>query len=150
MNNELTTTNYNSAKLAETHNAPKNNWPVDREDTKKSLSGIVTVIKDDSLNTKRAIASNIASTARVQCQNDKVLSACERELRKPNLSFEQREQLLNRMERIADVTANIHYESEDFQKAQLEYSHNLTLKILGLATFFIATELVKKVYEVKQ
>ena len=145
MNKELITRNKCPLQFEKETHVPMHYNPIDREEAKKAISGIISVVKDDSLNTKRVIASNIASTERVQSQNDKIITACANELRNPSLSFEQREQLLERMERVAKSTSVVHDNSTDFQKKQLEYSHSLCLKILGLTTLLAVTELVKRV-----
>ena len=91
----------------------------------------ILIGKEDCANTKRAISADIASTARVQNQNDRIIEACERELHRRDLTDEQREIFHNRMMQAAESTAYASEASRAFQSKQLEHSHNLPLIYLG-------------------
>ena len=49
---------------------PAQNYPVNDVRTGKFVDEVIAAAKDDRMNTKRAISADIASTARVQNQND--------------------------------------------------------------------------------
>lgn len=98
--------------------------------TDKLVNEVVAAVKDDRTNTKRAISADIAATARVQNQNDRVIAACERELRRRDLSDERRDGLLERMNKAAESTAYESASSRKFQREQLDCSHKLPWKIL--------------------
>lgn len=104
----------------------------------KLINEVIAAVKDDRVNTKRAISADIAATARVQNQNDRVIAACERELRRRDLPDERRDELLDRMSRAADSTACESASSREYQREQLEHSHKLPWKIL----LFVATLVV--------
>lgn len=67
----------------------------------KYIDEVIAAAKDDRANTKRAISADIASTARVQNQNDRFMDACERELRRKDLPESRREELLADMKEAA-------------------------------------------------
>ncbi len=102
----------------------------DEERAGKFVNEVIAAVKDDRANTKRAISADIAATARVQNQNDRVIAACERELRRRDLPDERRDELLDRMSRAADSTAYESASSREFQREQLDHSHKLPWKIL--------------------
>ena len=102
----------------------------DEERTGKLVDEVIAAVKDDRMNTKRAISADIAATARVQNQNDRVIAACERELRRRDLPDERRDELLDRMSRAADSTAYECASSREFQREQLDHSHKLPWRIL--------------------
>lgn len=103
----------------------------DGERAGKLVDEVIAAVKDDRMNTKRAITADIASTARVQNQNDRVIDACERELRRRDLTEDQRMEILNHMSQAAEATTAASEASREFQKEQLEHSHKLLFKILG-------------------
>ena len=101
------------------------------ERTGKLLDEVIASVKDDRMNTKRAISADIAATARVQNQNGQVIQACERELRRRDLSEERRAEILEIMNKTAESTAYESASSREFQENQLDHSHKLPWKILG-------------------
>lgn len=103
----------------------------DRERAGKVVDEIIMAVKDDRANTKRVISADIASTARIQNQNDRLMAVYERELRRPGISEERREELIALMRETAESTAREGERSRRFQEHQLEHSHKLLWKILG-------------------
>ena len=106
----------------------------------KMTEEVFAAVKDDRIITKRAISADIASTQRVQNQNERVIEACERELRRRDLSDERREALLEKMERAADSTAYASSCAREFQNQQLAYFHDRTTLLIfamisGIAGF---------------
>lgn len=99
--------------------------------TGKLFDEVIGAVRDDRANTKRALSSDIASTARVQNQNERVIVICEKELRQQNLTDERRDELLDRISKAAESTARANEESREFQRRQLEHSHKLPWKIIG-------------------
>ena len=98
------------------------------------------------MNTKRAIAADIASTARVQNQNDRVIAACERELRRRDLSEEARNEILHCMNKAAESTSYESTASREFQREQMDHSHNLPWKLIGIGVLIVgSTVLIKAV-----
>ncbi len=86
--------------------SPRRSYPAyDEERAGKVVDEIIASVKNDRMNTKRAISADIASTSRVQNQNERVVAACERELRRHDLSDEWRDELLSRMSDAAQSTA---------------------------------------------
>lgn len=104
----------------------------DRDRTGKFIDEIIAAAKDDRMNTKRAISADIAATARVQNQNDRYMAACERELRRKDLPEGRRKELLDRMEMAASSSEQVGAESRQFQREQLNHSHKLPWKLLGV------------------
>lgn len=102
-----------------------------RERTGGLVDEVIAAVKDDRTNTKKAIAADIASTARVQNQNDRVIDICERELHRRELTEDQRLEILNYMSRAAEATATAIEASRAFQEEQLEHSHKLPVKLLA-------------------
>ena len=69
------------------------------------------------------------TTARVHNQNDRVIAACEHELRKRDLSEESQSELIKTMSNAAALTANESAASRDFMRSQLDHSHKQPWKI---------------------
>ena len=90
----------------------------DGERAGKLVDEVIAAVKDDRMNTKRAITADIASTARVQNQNDRVIDACERELRRRDLTEDQRMEILNHMSQAAEATPPVK-QAESFRKNSL-------------------------------
>lgn len=107
-------------------------YPVyDEKQTGKLIDEVIAAAKDDRMNTKRSISADIAAAARVQNQNERVIEACERELRRKDLPEERRAEVLGIMSRAAESSAYESAASREYQTKQLEHSHKLPLKILG-------------------
>lgn len=114
------------------HSEPVQYYPVNDVRTGEFVDEVIAAAKDDRMNTKRAISANIASTARVQNQNDRVIAACERELRRKDLSAESRDEILRCMNRAAESTSCESAASREFQREQLEHSHKHPWKLIGI------------------
>ena len=112
-------------------------YPVNDVRTGKFVDEVIATAKDDRMNTKRAISADVASTARVQNQNDRVIAACERELRRKDLSEESRDEILRCMSKAAESTACESAASREFQREQLEHSHKLPWKLIGIGVLII-------------
>ena len=97
----------------------------------KLVDEVFATVKDDRIDTKKAISAVIASTAKVQNQNDRVIGVCERELRRHDLTEEQRTYILNRMFRAAESTVAVSDASRKFQQKQLEHLHKLPFILLA-------------------
>lgn len=103
----------------------------------KFANEMIAATKDDRMNTKRAISANIASTARVQNQNERVIAACERELRRRDLSDENRDEILRCMSSAAESSSYESAASREFQREQLEHSHRHPWKLIGISALII-------------
>lgn len=103
----------------------------------KLVDEFIAAVKDDRMNTKRAILANNASTAKIQDQNARVIEACEKELCRPDLTEEYRVELIETMNRAAESTAKESNDSRRFQERQLDHSHKLPLKIIGLCPLIL-------------
>lgn len=110
---------------------------LDSERAGRLVDEVIALVKDDRMNTKKAISADIESTAKVQEQNNRVIEACERELRRRDLTDEQRMDILKRMEKAAESTVNVSEASRKFQQEQLERSHKLPLSLLVGATICV-------------
>ena len=107
-------------------------YPVhDEKQTGKLIDEVIAAAKDDRMNTKRSISADIAATARVQNQNERVIEACERELRRKDLPEERRTEVLGIMSKAAESSTYESIASREYQKELLEHSHKLPWKILG-------------------
>ena len=98
---------------------------------------IIAAVKDDRMNTKRIISADIAATARVQNQNACLIQACERELRRRDLSEERRVELLNMMNEAVKASVAETVASQHLQERLLEHSHRLAWKILGFSALIL-------------
>lgn len=105
--------------------------------TGKLVNEMIAAVREDRMNTKRAISASIASTARVQNQNDRVISACERELRRRDLSDDRRDELIKKMSRAAELTACESAACREFLDRQLEHSHLSPWKVLGFVVLIV-------------
>lgn len=112
-------------------------YPVNDVRTGKFVDEVITAAKDDRMNTKRAISADIASTARVQNQNERVIAACERELRRRDLSEESRDEILRCMSKAAESTSYESAASREFQREQLDHSHKLPWKLIGIGVLIV-------------
>ncbi len=107
----------------------------------KFMDEVKADFKHDRMNTKRAISADIASTARVQKQNDRIIAACERELQRKDLSEERRAEIFRDMSKAGESTYNESKASREFQREQLEHAHKLHFKLIGIS-LLIATGLI--------
>lgn len=141
MTNEITISKENrTAVYAETYPTdvvPARNYQPDDVRTGKFVDEVIAAAKDDRMNTKRAISADIASTARVQNQNDRVIAACERELRRKDLSEESRDEILRYMSKAAESTSYESAASREFQREQLDHSHKLPWKLIGIGVLIV-------------
>lgn len=96
----------------------------------KLADEVIGAIKDDRMTTKRAVSADIASAARVQTQNGKLIEACERELRRRDLPEARREELFDIMSQAARSSTDAAAESRAFQEEQLDHLHKLPWRIL--------------------
>ena len=113
-------------------------YPVyDAKQTSKLIDEVIAAAKDDRMNTKRSISADIAAAARVQNQNERVIEACERELRRKDLPEERRAEVLGIMSRAAESSAYESAASREYQTKQLEHSHKLPWNILGWGAVII-------------
>lgn len=101
------------------------------------IDEVIAAAKDDRANTKRAISADIASTARVLNQNDRFMDACERELRRKDLPESRREELLADMKEAAASSAYANAASREFQREQIDHSHKLPWKLIGIGAAII-------------
>ena len=107
-------------------------YPVYYEERESKLvDEVIAAVKDDRMNTKRAISAGIQAMAWVQNQNDRVITACEHELRRKDLPEERRAELIETMRRAAESTVNESAACRGFQERHLGQSHKLPWKILG-------------------
>ena len=107
-------------------------YPVnDEKQTGKLIDEVIAASKDDRMNTKRSISAGITATARVQNQNERIIEACERELRRKDLPEERRAEVLGIMSRAAESSAYESSASREYQKEQLKHLHKLPWIILG-------------------
>ena len=97
------------------------------EATEKLIDEFFAIAKDNRINTKRSIAADIASTARVQKQNNLIIETCERELHRRDLTENQRKNLIEQMTKAAELSAQADEASRAFQKKQLSRSYALTI-----------------------
>lgn len=109
----------------------------DEKRVDKYIDEVIAAAKDDRANTKRAISADIASTARVQNQNDRFMDACERELRRKDLPESRREELLADMKEAAASTAYANTASREFQREQLDHSHKVPWKLIGIGVVIL-------------
>ena len=109
----------------------------DRERMDKFIEEIIAAAKDDRMNTKRAISADIAATARVQNQNERYMTACERELHRKDLPEERRKEILDRMETITASSERASAESRQFQQDQLNHSHKMPWKLVGIGAVIL-------------
>lgn len=141
MTNEITVSKENRPVVyAETHPTDyvsARNYQPDAVQTGKFVDEVIAAAKDDRMNTKRAISADIASTARVQNQNDRVIAACERELRRRDLSEESRGEILRCMSKAAEPTSYESAASREFQREQLDHSHKLPWKLIGIGVVIV-------------
>ena len=109
----------------------------DKDQACKFINEYIAAAKDDRMNTKQVISADIAATLRVQNQNDRYLAACERELLRKDLPEERRKEILDRMEIVASSSEQAAAESRHFLQKQLDHSHKLPWKLLGVGALII-------------
>ena len=97
----------------------------------KVVDELTAAFKDDRLNTKKALVADSASAAKVIGQYDRVIAACERELRRKGLTEEQRLKLLGYMVDAANSSKQVDAESRGFQREQLAHSRKAPWKLIG-------------------
>lgn len=109
----------------------------DREKMSSLMDEVVASVKDYRLNTKKAISADIASTARIQNQYGRYVAACERELRRKDLSEERRKEIMDSMLEASNASEDAGTESRRFQAEQLDQSRKLPWEIVGLMVLII-------------
>ena len=102
----------------------------DEERAGKFADEMLSAIKDDRMLTKRSVSADIASTARVQTQNDAFIAICEWELRRRDLSEERREELIDMANDARRSSADSEAGSRAFQREQLDHLHKLPWRLL--------------------
>ncbi len=107
------------------------------EQGRKLVDEVIAAFKDERMNIKRSISADIASTARVQKQNEQVIQICERELRRGDLSEERRDELIATIKIIAESTTHECSVSREFQNNQLDQLHKLPWIKLGLSALLV-------------
>lgn len=112
------------------------------ERTSKLVDEVIAAVKDDRINTKRAISAEIAAMAWVQNQNDRVIAACEHELSRRDLPEERRAELINTMRIAAESTAYESVASREFKEKHLGRSHKLSRKIIVCIALIIVFGIV--------
>ena len=112
-------------------------FTANEDQTRKFVDEVIAAAKDDRTNTRRAISADIASAARVQNQNDRVIAACEKELQRKDLSEDSREEIIRCMSKAAESTSDISKASREFQREQLNYSHNIPWKLIGIGMLIV-------------
>ena len=111
----------------------------DRAQMADLVDEVVASVKDSRLNTKRAVFADIASTARVQNLYGQYVAACERELHRKDLPEESRKEILDNMYDACRASESASVESRGFQREQLEQSHMLPWKILGVVLSIVVS-----------
>ena len=105
----------------------------DTEKARKLVDEVIAAVKDERADTKKVVSAEIASTAKIQNQNDRLIAVCERELRRHDLSDERRAELIDMIQQARESTAREGERSREFQSQQLEHSHELPWKIILFA-----------------
>ena len=135
MTNDMTIVRQNTPAVQANYPADVNqnicHLEYDEKRAGKYIDEVIAAAKDDRTNTKRAISADVAATARVQNQNDRVIAACERELIRKDLTESRREELLADMKEAAASSAYANAASREFQREQLDHSHKLPWKLIG-------------------
>lgn len=130
------------------------NYPVYKDASiEKVVDEMFAAMKDDRINTKRALAADNASKERVQEHNSRVIAACERELKRKDITEDERILILQMMNERAESTADESAASRNYQEKQLEYSHKQPWKVFtGAALVFLlfAGCVVSKRFEARQ
>lgn len=116
---------------------PLSYHPAESNQLSMIMDEVISSAKDERINSKRALSADIASTARAQNQNDRVLAAYERELQREGLSQERRDEILKAMRTITESTARENAASREFQKEQLNNSHKRLFEFMGTAIIFV-------------
>ena len=107
-------------------------YPVyDEQRAGKVIDELIAGHKDDRMNTKRAISGSIASAARVQNQNDRLIGLYERELKRKDLPEEQRMEILRMAKQAADSSADADRESREFVREEIRHSHRSNWLLIG-------------------
>lgn len=96
-------------------------------------------IRDDRVNTMRAISSDTASRKMVQKQNYELVMACSTALQREdtNLTIEQRLSLIDTIGRATASTELADAESRAFQREQLSHSHRRSGQLLTFITVVV-------------
>ena len=123
--NEPNTVTMPSKELPSRHNTTaKNIYPIyDPTPPCTVFNEIITSYKDDRINTKRAISGSIASTEAVHTQNSRIIDMCDRELKRKDLTNEQRIELIHISQQAAISTADSDRENREFVREEAKHSH---------------------------
>ena len=123
-------------------NRPYEHAP-DEEQIDSVFSEVLLWIRDDRVNTMRAILSDAASRKMVQKQNHELVRACNATLQRegPNLTTAQQLDLIEKMGEATVSTEQIDARSRAFQREQLSHSHRRSgqLSVFVMAMILVTT-----------
>ena len=136
MKNKTMFVNDNTTMIIPKENYQKQIFPIQSNNEndllgRNVLSELISAIKDDRINTKRAILADIENNTRLQNRTDRIIATYERELQKNDLSEKRRNEILRYMRKIAETALHESNTSRDFQKEQLGYSHMLPMELIS-------------------
>lgn len=90
----------------------------------------LAALKDDRASTKKAIAASIDSAEYVFEQNEQAMDIYGRELRRSNLSAQERVRLVELIENARKSTEDTRKDAQEFQREQLAHSHKMVRGIV--------------------
>lgn len=111
----------------------------------KIVDEVFAQITDDRINTKHIIYEDISSTKNTQKQYERIIAACEQELRNKNISNERRNEILDCMIRMAESSDYAIRQSREFQHEQLDHLRKKSWIIAGTCLFLFCGTIFLKV-----
>ena len=121
--------NNNSAAIAQS-DVPY--YDAYQERARKLMYEMVAMVKNYCSNTKRVISASVVSNARVQNNYEQVIEMCQRELRRKDISREERKYYAQMMADAAKEASESDREARAFQHEKTKHSHGMVWSLIGL------------------
>ncbi|WP_304759668.1 MULTISPECIES: hypothetical protein [Erysipelotrichaceae] len=135
MNNEITEVQDNTSGVPSEEVYPINSEPVPYYPPNDPQIGhifdeLLASAKENRLNTKRAIAADIAASKDLRSQNDLVITCCVQELQRKDYSKKDRLEIMQVMNNARESTENEMNSSREFQKELIVESNKVFRKVI--------------------
>ena len=127
---------HEEAKTVVIHNRPSEQI-LDNGRIDGIFEEVLAWMRDDRINTKRAITSAVATRRMIQEQSMQLMNAYESEFKRPGLTVERRRELLDMMDKIAESGKRADSEMGAILNEQVSYSHSRSGQLLLLVAVAI-------------
>ncbi len=122
-------------------------YPPNDPQTGHIFDELLASAKENRLNTKRAIAADIAASRDLRSQNDLVITCCVQELQRKDYSKKDRLEIMQIMNNARESTENVMNSSREFQKELIVESNKVSSKVIVLGIGLILSVVIRTVFQ---